>query len=348
MFFCSAVDDDINRQGQLREQFALENGYCPHNFNKESDDTDGTRKGCKRRAYFSEFFADFVVKNCIPRKTAMRFVKDLKRNRAIFDVDRMNITWSSLAKLDKRLKDKMKKKIKPLSNQRGKSDYVHIGLARTIDVMLPGLLKRTFPNGNVPDKPHVQIEMWTDGIDLFHSGIKKQLWPVCVRPLAIGYSHDSVHVPVPPHASRPNLVTFYLGCSKPTEANVIIRDVVDELLVLDPRTTKDEKPKPTSVTEEAWKAKFTVSLRRGNADSPARCLIKNIYGHVSACFCEKCVVEYLPVEGQTRIYPTYVGELRTKERFLEYPKHVKKVSNVGNIAQRKYHVSCRLCSQRFV
>lgn len=322
------------------EAFADEHGYRPQEFyDNRTNMADLSRLNNSKqtsRVYFSEFFVDFVIRAGIPRKTAMRFIKDLKKYKPTFDVDRMNTTWSSLAKLQPALKKKMRQKIKPVKNQRGASNYLHMGLARNLGVMLPGLLKRTFgvKVDEQPERPHVSVSIATDGVELFRCGIKKHLWPVCFTALEIGHDHLGPQVKIPPNARSPMMATFFLGSSKPTDASVLLRDIVDELLVLDPRTSRDEKPAPTEVTREAWAARFTVTWKWGIGDCPARVLMKNVYGHSSTGFCEKCDAMMTTIVGSLRFYPPFVGKLRSWMDFdqNDYDEsHIKTVSSQTRI-----------------
>lgn len=238
----------------------------------------------------------------------------------------MPLTWSTLvgvtAKEKKAIAD-----IQVVKNQKGaEALYMHLGVAKSIQVVLKGILSRTFEDGKFPSKPHLFLELWTDGVELHETGIQRHLWPVCFRVVSVGESMDGPRFLVPPHASRPLMATFFLGSSKPTHGNILIDDFVAEMIVLNPKLELKKKPERTNITADAWDADFTASLVRVLADTPARALLKGIFGHTSTFFCEKCDARFESIRGEgVRVYPCQCGNPRRKEEFLTYANHVKKV-----------------------
>jgi hypothetical protein len=277
------------------------------------------------RAKFSVLWRDWCIQQQLEKKPAMEFIRELKREDPIMDLDTMQVTWKNLAKVSKKEKEDIGEILELTADDERTAKYIHLGLARMISRVLPLLLEKTFPNGDKPTAPHLRLEMWTDGCEPSRTGAQNELWPIVVCVIAIGSVYDGPHRAVPVNASKPIMVAYFLGGSKPYHGNVLLRNVVDELLVLDPRPRPmSERPK-TATTQFAFTANFTATLSRFIADTPARSLFKNVYGHSSTFFCEKCDVGFERVGG-VKFWNITDLNLREDHLFETYERHTRPVS----------------------
>lgn len=199
-----------------------------------------------RRLKFSEMFVDFCVDNCIPRLAAERWIRDLKRENPVFDIDDMPLTWKTLAKLPPDVpdvgvdggcaelrhqefsglmsgppsidlyfppnSDPSDKKIKPFAR------YVNFGLFKRVRRVVFRVLKATYPDvpeEELPACPHLLIELWIDGVSPFKSGTQNAMWPVCIGIHAISGSPDGPKVLVPARARKPITIGVFMGPRKP-------------------------------------------------------------------------------------------------------------------------------------
>jgi hypothetical protein len=303
-------------------------------------DEDGTDF---EKPKFSAMFRDWVIRKNIPKSSAMEFIRDLKSERdLVFDLVEMNTTWEALAKFSKKEREAMSQvQSVPVVVPFKIGQYVHLGLATMLGTFLDRIVDRTFRGLPKPSsKPHIQLEMWTDGVDLARTGRMRHCWPIAVSVVAVGDNYEGNHVLVPPEMSKPIMVGFYLGSTgKPENGNVLLRQTVDELKVLDPRCRPArDRPGVTPTTAAAHFAKFTASLVRFVADTPARSLAKNVFGHTSSYFCEKCCVMGRKYKGigiasfQVQDLP-----LRKDSEFETYTTHLREVSFCNS------HRNCFMC-----
>jgi hypothetical protein len=176
--------------------------------------------------------------------------------------------------------------------------------------------------------------MWTDGVDFAKTGTMRHCWPIAISVIAVGSHYQGKHVLVPPEVCKPIMVGLYLGSTgKPENGNILLRQTVDELKVLDPRPRPEEHRVKNESTKAAHAANFTVSLARFLADTPARAVAKNIYGHNSLQLCEKCTVEGKRFPGMgTAAFQVQNLNLRTDDQFEEYLSHVREVG--------EYYIFC--------
>jgi hypothetical protein len=243
------------------------------------------------------------------------------------DIMTMPVTWKNLAKVSKQEKEELGQILELKADDENLAKYIHLGLAKMISRSLPLILAKTFPNpGEAPAVPHLRLELWTDGVEVCATGAKNDLWPIVVSVLAVGSHFEGPHRIVPPAVCKPIVVGYYLGGHKPSHGNALLRNVVDELKVLDPRTRPMSDRPHTKVTKFSCSANFTVSVTRFIADTLARSLFKNIYGHMSHYFCEKCEAtpQKLP-NTSVKVWPITALELREDALFESYARHAKKV-----------------------
>jgi hypothetical protein len=298
------------------------------------DPGDGASDECfpdendeENQLFYSEMWRDFVLMSQGPKKRSMGFIKSVQLENPRMDIMTMRTTWSSITPFTKEERDTfgpIRSMIDPDNNK--KSQYVHLGLARMITFMLPKIMAWTFQGVEPPSKPHLQLEFWTDGVDLKTTGEMNSLWPVVVSVVAIGSTYQDTHRKVPAAACKPIMVSYFLSGHKPNHPNTLLQDVVDELKVLDPRDRPASDRPINEVTEYTKTVSFTASMIRFIADTPARALVKVIYGHNSVNFCEKCTAQSKYVSRKIRLYPIVGLTKRLDSKFLDYPRHVKRVS----------------------
>jgi hypothetical protein len=117
---------------------------------------------------------------------------------------------------------------------------------------------------------------------------------------------------------------MHLAEGKPENATVLLGDVVNELLKLDPREKEN--------ADNIKRAGFSVSLYQFAGDLPAQALAKSVKGHTSARPCLKCRVfggRYKDNEkGPKGIQIIQIKDLVLREDhlFLQYDQHSHPVS----------------------
>lgn len=280
------------------------------------EDESATANVSKRSVHvkFSELVRDLFIRENIPRYVYERFIRDLKREVPEFDLEDMPLSWETLAKLES-FESKELGRIIKIETRVGKrdSEYVHFGLKATVEKKLPFVLKKMFCEGETPKRPHVVIELWTDGAPLSRTGDFNNFYPLSCCILAVG---DGVHFHRAPRciSRRPFLIGAYLGTNKPDHASDILRKTVDELKELDPNRAGDD---PMDLG-------FTVSLGRVVGDAPARAFMKDSVGHSAADGCEKCLVLGSKARhtGINR-YSVETKPRRKDEDFLTYKEYLK-------------------------
>lgn len=319
-----------------------------------------------RRLKFTELWRDFVIQNCIPRLAAERFMLDLVRENPEFDIHDMPLTWKTLAKLpkgenhvvrnaliDNREEDPLHKlsgahekfrklctgppvivQYKETARTRPVVRYVDFGVFKRINRVLKDVLKATFPNGDAPECPHLLLELWTDGLSPYQTGVENNVWPNCISIIGVADSPRSNQFRcVPAFARKPLTIGILVSGKKPFHPNLLLKTIVRELILLDPHPRGD---RDQELAFEMQKY-FTVRLGRLLADTLARALAKNIPSHCSKFFCEVCVSEgfalrpnKLDKQEDPRAKGTGViiylckernMELREDSKFLEYPDH---------------------------
>jgi hypothetical protein len=151
--------------------------------------------------------------------------------------------------------------------------------------------------------------------------------------VAVGkWSEDGNHhfIKVPDAvAFIPFTVILFIGCSKPTHANVLLRPFVNDLIGLDPQFRADrESWADASKWTKVRETLFTVRLFVMLGDTPARGMLKACVSHHSTsdggCECCTAVGVKFGVTGTSRFLTSEVWsgvEIRTDEKFTSYKNH---------------------------
>lgn len=204
--------------------------------------------------------------------------------------------------------------------------YVDFGLIRRIKKVLDVVLDVTFPDGDRPDVPQLMLELWTDGLQPFNSGVENNVWPNCVTILAIGETGTNEFRFVPPRARKPITIGMYFGGRKPYHPELLLREIVNELILLDPCERQDRD----NVLAAMIQRDFTARLSRLLADTLARAIAKHIPSHGSTFFCEQCCCQSYKITSKTGriiyVFEVAMMTMRTDDKFLEYEEHGMRVS----------------------
>lgn len=218
------------------------------------------------------------------------------------------------------LKYRMKDRKKPLAR------YVDFGLIKRIKTILATVLEVTFPDAvDRPKRPHLLLELWTDGLAPFDSGVENCVWPNCITIIGIGEAGSDHFRYVPARARKPLTIGMLLSGHKPYHSELLLRQVVDELILLDPCPRDDRDEVLAAMIHDL----FTARLTRLLADTIARAIAKQIPGTGHTFFCEQCLCQSYTLETTGRIIFVFQVEkmvMREDARFLEYPDHALRVS----------------------
>lgn len=324
----SDIDDDESTSSSASAVEGEDNAAAG-TTNDEETSSPGERQARNRpktpELRFSASFCDLVCRTNLAKDTAMKWIKEMKENKVVFDLNTMNISWKTLAKPKSKADQAFQSKVKTFNLKRKQAKFVNFGLINTLRKHLPFIMKATFPDKRrAPEIPHLRIEMNFDGVELGETGRTKDLWPLCITVVAIGAHHDGDHVFVPPWARKVLIIAMFLGSAKPKHPEMILRHAVEDLKLLDPRPRSD---RDLDELEFDIRTIFTVTLIRFLADAPARALAKYIKGHASSFHCEKCNHRALLIHKLTKLCIWKVSELdlRCDAEFLQYENHVKKV-----------------------
>lgn len=291
----------------------------------------GPGNSFKLKIKFSEIFRDWVISEDIPRGKAMRLIKTLKKEHddglLIVDLGDMNVSWEGLTKLyskNVRLEAPIKSKYKdgvPGQKRKIEQQSVNMKILEQIQLRRPGVIAATFSPRRLPHPrvPHFWIELWTDGVEIKKSGELKNLWPISCCFLAVGDSHESTKHHVPAYAAQPFTVYHHLAGTKPATAEILLREVVNDVLSLDPRDP--------SCSDNIAKWGFSITLYKFSGDSPAQAFVKCVYGHTSTFPCLKCRIQACHVHqaGGMQLIQHTPSLPREDAKFEGYYKHVDTV-----------------------
>jgi hypothetical protein len=284
----------------------------------EALENDGDERKNLPKLPFSDIFRHWIISENIPREAAMRFIKTLQYEDAVYDVPTMPASWVTLTGLNSAKVNQ----IAPIQRKTDNNglvvcEYIYFGLRTPISDRLEGILWAAYPDGDFPACPHLFIELWMDGVSVAKRGRLDQLWPVEASVVGVATRYTERHRIVPGYASVPFIVAHHLADSKPANAAILLRDAVDELLRLDPRDNDN--------AGNIAKAGFSVSLRMFAGDTPTQAMAKGVYGHTSQRPCFKCRVHGIIIQGMHRgiqILEVACKCLRVDQSFLAYTHHV--------------------------
>jgi hypothetical protein len=294
----------------------------------------------KRQILVSELYDSFILANNISHEKQAQFIRDIKRENAVMDLHNVPESFRHRAKLPKRRRSQHAL-IGTTEAENGQ--YYHFGLYAQVKKQLERVMEATFPDGAPrPPVPCIGIDAWTDGTSAAETGEKIHVYPVAMRFIQIGvWDEDPSRrkfVPVPEKlAFMPLAVGVFVGSGEPQHPEVILRKLVYELIMLDPRPREDREQHQSSVeTGRLWEGRrmtqFTVNLLWFIADTLARRLVKNTraWNAGGDAGCEACTspgVKFNQRTATSRYDMTETGlELRCDERFHLYTSHRGRVS----------------------
>ncbi|KAA3674901.1 uncharacterized protein DEA37_0000754 [Paragonimus westermani] len=162
----------------------------------------------------------------------------------------------------------------------GSGVYVHFRLEKA-------LLRHLSLSGN---GDHTRTQLYIDGVSPFNAS-KTQLWPI------LGCT-------VLPSTSEPFILGICCGPSKPSSVAQFLADCITELRQL-LRDGLQCTPERT----------VQCSLRSVICDTPARCFLRQVKGHLGYFGCEKCTQEGVRV-ARCLTFPSSHSPLRTHESFI--------------------------------
>jgi hypothetical protein len=136
----------------------------------------------KRPLLASELFDSYIIDNNMPLDSADRFIKDLRREDVVWDLDRIPLNIRNRCKVPSLSTKKDQEGALNNVTESINGRYHHFGLYDELKKHLQRVLDATFPDGKArPSVPSVCIDAWTDGAKVTETGAIVHIYPVCIR-----------------------------------------------------------------------------------------------------------------------------------------------------------------------